>query len=57
MNSSEMGKKGAKKRWHGKSKRERTKEMSRVAKLRWDSRKPKRSARLSNADIRRGPQT
>ena len=46
--------KGGKNRWSKTSKRQRAEEMSRLAKLRWDSRKPKRSARLSNAKVSDG---
>ena len=46
--------KGGRKRWINTSKRQRAEEMSRLAKLRWDARKPKRSARLSNDKLRHG---
>jgi hypothetical protein len=51
MNASDMGKKGAKKRWRGKTKQQRSKEMSRVAKLRWGARKPRRAARSANDKV------
>ena len=35
MNASDMGKKGAKKRWKGTTKAQRTAEMRRVASVRW----------------------
>lgn len=43
MNASEMGKKGAKKRWRGKTSLQRYKEMSRVAKIRWRKRTKERT--------------
>lgn len=38
MNASDMGKKGAKKRWHGTTKKQRSEEMRRVALVRWAAR-------------------
>ena len=52
MTAKEMQRRSAKARWSGKTTEARRREMSALAKVRWakTARKPKRAARLSNAE-------